>query len=95
MVNHDVVSQGSLSHYMFPFTANYPLHEMGSITYPIFKTVKTSKVIEQVLTNACCSMELLLYTESCDAHHEKTDLKVFAVVIPKEGWARVATPILL
>ena len=28
-------------------------------------------------------------------HHEKTDLKVFVVVIPKEGWARVATPILL
>ena len=27
--------------------------------------------------------------------HEKTDLKVFVVVIPKEGWARVAAPILL
>ena len=27
--------------------------------------------------------------------HEKTDLKVFVVVKPKEGWARVATPILL
>ncbi len=27
--------------------------------------------------------------------HEKTDLKVFVVVIPKEGWARVAMPILL
>ena len=24
---------------------------------------------------------------------EKTDLKVFFVVIPKEGWARVAAPI--
>ncbi len=23
-----------------------------------------------------------------DACHEKTDLKVFVVVIPKEGWAR-------
>ncbi len=32
---------------------------------------------------------------SNDAHHEKTDLKVFVVVIPKEGWARVAAPILL
>ena len=30
-----------------------------------------------------------------DARHEKTDLKVFVVVIPKEGWARVAAPILL
>ncbi len=30
-----------------------------------------------------------------DACHEKTDLKVFVVVIPKEGWARVAAPILL
>ncbi len=30
-----------------------------------------------------------------DACHEKTDLKVFVVVIPKEGWVRVAMPILL
>ncbi len=30
-----------------------------------------------------------------DVRHEKTDLKVFVVVIPKEGWARVAAPILL
>ncbi len=30
-----------------------------------------------------------------EVHHEKTDLKVFVVVIPKEGWARVAAPILL
>ncbi len=28
-----------------------------------------------------------------DLRHEKTDLKVFVVVIPKEGWARVATPV--
>ena len=27
--------------------------------------------------------------QSYDMHHEKTDLKVFVVVIPKEGWARV------
>ena len=25
-----------------------------------------------------------------DMRHEKTDLKVFVVVLPKEGWARVA-----
>ena len=25
-----------------------------------------------------------------DVCHEKTDLKVFVVVIPKEGWARAA-----
>ncbi len=30
-----------------------------------------------------------------DVCHEKTDLKVFVVVIPKEGWARMAAPILL
>ncbi len=24
-----------------------------------------------------------------DARHEKTDLKIFVVVIPKEGWARL------
>ncbi len=30
-----------------------------------------------------------------DARHEKTDLKVFVLVIPKEGWARVTAPILL
>ncbi len=29
-----------------------------------------------------------------DARREKTDLKVFVVVIPKEGWVRVAVPIL-
>ncbi len=29
-----------------------------------------------------------------DARHEKTDLKVFVVVIPKEGWVHVAAPIL-
>ncbi len=32
---------------------------------------------------------------SSDVRHEKTDLKVFVGVIPKEGWARVAAPILL
>ena len=32
---------------------------------------------------------------SNDAHHEKTDLKVFVLAIPKEGWAHVAVPILL
>ncbi len=30
-----------------------------------------------------------------DAHHAKTDLKVFVVVISKGGWARVAAPIVL
>ncbi len=30
-----------------------------------------------------------------DACHEKIDLKVFVVVIRKEGWAHVAVPILL
>ena len=30
-----------------------------------------------------------------DVCHEKTDLMVFDVVIPKEAWVRVAAPILL
>ncbi len=30
-----------------------------------------------------------------DARLEETDLKVFVVVMPKEGWARVVAPILL
>ncbi len=34
-------------------------------------------------------------THSYDVRHEKTDLKVFVVVIPKEGWARMAASILL
>ena len=29
-----------------------------------------------------------------DTRHEKIDLKVFVVVMPKKGWARVAAPIL-
>ncbi len=33
--------------------------------------------------------------ENFEVCHEKIDLKVFVVVIPKEGWARVAAPILL
>ena len=41
---------------------------------------------------ACNRIDILT---SNDAHHEKTDLEVFVVVIPKEGWARVAAPILL
>ena len=44
-------------------------------------------------------ISLILHTGdhnvSCDMRHEKTDLKVFVVVIPEEGWARVAVPILL
>ncbi len=30
-----------------------------------------------------------------DARHKKTDLKAYVVVIPKEGWERVAVYILL
>ncbi len=32
---------------------------------------------------------------SSEAHHEKIDLKVVVIVIPKEGWAHMAAPILL
>ncbi len=41
-----------------------------------------------------CSIANCINSQN-DACHEKTDLKVFVVVIPKEGWARVAAPILL
>ena len=34
-------------------------------------------------------------SQQIDVRHEKTDLKVFVVVIPKVGWARPGTPILL
>ncbi len=34
-------------------------------------------------------------TNLIDMRHEKTDLKVLVVVIPKEGWARPRAPILL
>ena len=44
--------------------------------------------------------ELLLSTVAAaesvnDVHHEKTDLKVFIVVIPKEEWARAAILLLV
>ncbi len=42
-----------------------------------------------VLTAKTCSSTIY------EARHEKTDLKVFVVVIPKEGWAHMAAPILL
>ncbi len=40
-------------------------------------------------------LSLLLIVNLFEVCHEKTDLKVFVVVIPKEGWARVAMLILL
>ena len=46
--------------------------------------------------HSCQELDLLARSStSYDARHEKTDLKVFVVVISKEGWARVAVPILL
>ncbi len=39
-----------------------------------------------------CLIDRGIITEMC---HEKTDLKVFVGVIPKEGWARPRAPILL
>ncbi len=41
-------------------------------------------------TRGCLNVSKL--SDTC---HEKTDLKVFVVVIPKEGWAREVAPILL
>ncbi len=32
----------------------------------------------------------LVFTNTSDMRHEKVDLKVIVVAIPKEGWARMA-----
>ena len=41
-------------------------------------------------TPLCCPGHFDDRIRRDDARHEKTDLKVFVVVIPKEGWARLA-----
>ncbi len=41
------------------------------------------------------TIEYTHHETHCDTRHEKIDLKVFVVVIPKEGWASVAAPTLL
>ncbi len=46
-------------------------------------------------TNLMCDNQGQNMGSAPDVHHEKTDLKVFVVVIPKEGWVSVAAPILL
>ena len=40
-------------------------------------------------------MLLLYFNTINEVRHEKTDLNVFVVVILKEGWVRMAVPILL
>ena len=42
----------------------------------------------------CCILNFTV-NSLYDARHEKTDPKVFVVVMSKEGWARVAISILL
>ena len=56
----------------------------------IFFIMKVPLINEKVI-----DLKKKLKDEINDECHEKTDLKVFVVVIPKEGWARVAAPILL
>ena len=48
-------------------------------------------------SHAVCYCTNYIDYQKTDGCHEKTDLKVFVIVIPKEGWARVAmaAPILL
>ena len=46
-----------------------------------------------VLARKTCLMHLR--RRIFDARHEKTDLNVFVVVIPKEGWVRARTSKLL
>ncbi len=38
---------------------------------------------------------VIYYSDTSDVCHGKTDLKVFVVVIPKEGWARMSAPTLM
>ena len=56
----------------------------GSVVTMMFSKVFYHKPIRDNIVST-----LPLY----DACHEKTDLKVFDVVIPEKGWARVAVPI--
>ena len=59
------------------------------------KGLATMEHIEGLLTtmislNLICLLEPdSVHKGSGDARHEKTDLKVFVVVLPKEGWARI------
>ena len=52
------------------------------------KTASTSEEHQRMQTSF---NEVFTY----DVHHEKMDLEVFVVVIPKEGWVRPRPPILL
>ncbi len=54
-------------------------------------SVSLGSLMSVSLVDRISYIHSLLY----DARHEKIDLKVFVVVIPKEGWARVAALILL
>ncbi len=40
------------------------------------------------------TLERIYGQKTFEVRHEKTDLKVLVVVIPKVGWARMAVPIL-
>ncbi len=58
-------------------------------------------ILDSTLTSVqaciCVPARSMLCRGACviEVRHEKTDLKVFVVVIPKVGWARMAAPILL
>ncbi len=56
------------------------------------KIFPTNWILPQYLSD-CIHKDLVI--SPCDAHQEKTDRKVFVVVIPQEGWTHMATPILL
>ena len=47
------------------------------------------------LSQTCHRKWFMKLEKTYDMHHKKTDLKGFGVVIPIEGWAHVAAPILL
>ncbi len=66
--------------------------EAANTTY---STITGNQIQNNFLKPLVCAECNNQQTAIFDVHHEKTDLKVFVVVIPKEGWARVAAPILL
>ena len=60
-----------------------------------FGTEPGAEYIELQKVTECSCVNSSMYHYTSDVCHEKTDVKVFVVFIPKEGWVQVAVPILL
>ncbi len=85
------------------YTSFYRVYRICRILVSMTKWSSTTETVASDIsnhnkpktTNEECGTSILYLAFTNDAHHEKTDLKVFVVVIPKEGWTRMAAPILL